>query len=370
MTRTAYMDYNATTPIYPSVVDAMCDALRHVGNPSSVHRVGREARAMMENAREAVASLINVPNDWVVFTSGGTEADALAIEGAGRKRVLVSSVEHAAVLNVRDDIETIPVDSNGIINLAALGEALKSDDAPALVSVMAANNETGVVQPIKEIVELAHNYGALMHCDAVQMIGKMDFDMHALGCDLVSLSAHKFGGPKGVGALVKREGLTLDATHRGGGQERSLRGGTENLAGIIGFGAATKEKIDFIRIQALRDDLEKQIKELGGIIVAESVERLPNTTCVSLSGLTSERQVMALDLSGVMVSAGSACSSGTVKASHVLKAMGLDEEIADCAIRVSLGWSSSKEDIDMFVQAYSKLVERVQVKKSSRYDAA
>jgi cysteine desulfurase len=363
------MDYNATAPIFPSVAAAMADALGHVGNPSSVHRLGREARAMMEDARDAVAKLVNVPNDWVIFTSGGSEADALALNGIGCKRVLASSVEHAAVLNARDDVEILEVDCNGVVILEGL-DAKLADGEAALVSVMAANNETGVIQPINEIVKIAHKHGALVHCDAVQAVGKIAFDMQELGCDLVSLSAHKIGGPQGVGALIKREGLELEAMQRGGGQERSMRGGTENLVGIIGFGAAAKEKTDFVVIQALRDDLEAQIKELGGVILGSEVDRLPNTSCFAYEGLPSERQVMALDLANVMISAGSACSSGTVKASHVLKAMKVEDELASCAIRVSLGWDSTKDDVELFVQAWAKLVERVQQRKSSRSNAA
>lgn len=370
MTRTAYMDYNASAPVLPAVADAMAKALTHVGNPSSVHRMGREARAMMEDAREAVARFVNVPADWVIFTSGGTEADTLALNGCGRERILVSAVEHAAVLKAHPDAEILPVDENGVVDLSALEQALADDDRPALVSVTAANNETGVIEPVKEIAEIAHKYGALMHCDAVQMVGKCDFDVRALDLDLVSLSAHKVGGPQGVGALVKREGLVLDAMFKGGGQERSLRSGTENLPGIVGFGAALKEKIDFCAVKALRDELEAQTKELGAIVFGDRVERLPNTSYFALPGMPSERQVMALDLANVMVSAGSACSSGKVKTSHVLLAMNVKEEIASCAIRVSLGWNSSKKDVKMFVQAWKKLVERVQAKQAGKSNAA
>jgi len=368
MMKTAYMDYNATAPILPSAASAMADAINLVGNPSSVHRLGREARAKMEAARDAVAALVNAPRDWVIFTSGGTEADALALNGVDCERVLVSAVEHAAVLNARADVEVIAVDANGVIDLVALEDML--DGRSTLISVMAANNETGVIQPVKDVVALARKHGALVHCDAVQAIGKTEFDMLALDLDMVSLSAHKIGGPQGVGALVKRDGINLNAIQRGGGQERSLRGGTENLIGIIGFGAAAKEIMDFSTIGALRDLLETQTKTLGAMVLGETVERLPNTSCFAFEGLTSERQVMALDLAGVMVSAGSACSSGTVKASHVLKAMKVDEELANCAIRVSLGWGSTKDDVDMFVEAWSKLVERVQTRKSSRSNAA
>jgi len=372
MSNIAYMDYNATAPIVPGATQAIVDALACIGNPSSVHGMGRKARALMEDARDCVGAFVNVRSDWVFFTSGGTEADALAIKGCGRERILVSSVEHAAVLNASEVVETLDVDANGIVLLDGLEDRLKNDSRPTLVSVMAANNETGVIQPIAEIVEIAHRYDALVHCDAVQAVGKIDFDMQALGCDLISLSAHKMGGPQGVGALVKRPEIKLQAQISGGGQERSLRGGTENLIGIVGFGAAAKEKTNFMRVKALRDDLETQIKGLSDdiIIFGETVDRLPNTSFFALRGLTSERQVMALDLAGVMISSGSACSSGKVKASHVLAAMGVGDEYANSAIRVSLGWDSHKDDIDKFVQAYAKLVERVQQKNSNRSDAA
>jgi len=368
MIKTAYMDYNATSVMLPSVRTAMADAFDLIGNPSSVHQVGRKARAAMEKARDQVAALVGVPRDWVIFTSGGSEADHLALNGVDVERVLVSATEHAAVLNARKDVDIIPVDENGVIGLSQLESLL--DDRKTLISVMAANNETGVLQPIKEICDLAHEKGALVHCDAVQAVGKTDFDMQVLGCDLVSLSAHKIGGPQGVGALVKRDGVILNAVQKGGGQEKSMRGGTENLIGIIGFGAAAQEKVDYSPILALRDELEVQIQALGAHIFSKNVARLPNTSCFALKGLTSERQVMALDLAGVMISAGSACSSGTVKASHVLQAMQVDEELANCAIRVSLGWDSTKDDIELFVQAWSKLVERVKQRKESSVNAA
>ncbi|MDV7339428.1 cysteine desulfurase family protein [Terasakiella sp. A23] len=368
MMKTAYMDYNATAPMRPLVRAAMTDAFDLVGNPSSVHRVGREARAKMEKARDQVAALVGVPRDWVYFTSGGTEADNLALNGPAVERVLVSAVEHAAVLKARPDAEFINVDGNGVVDLAHLESLL--DGRPTLVSVMAANNETGAIQPIKEICRIAHEQGALVHCDAVQAVGKIDFDMQEIGCDMISLSAHKIGGPQGVGALIKRDTVALQAVQKGGGQEKSMRGGTENLIGIIGFGAAAEEKLNYSNVEALRNDLETQIKALGGHVFCENVDRLPNTSCFAIEGLISERQVMALDLSGVMVSAGSACSSGTVKASHVLKAMQVDEGLANCAIRVSLGWDSTKDDIELFVQAWSKLVERVQKRKESSVCAA
>ncbi|WP_028879787.1 cysteine desulfurase family protein [Terasakiella pusilla] len=368
MMKTVYMDYNATAPMLPSVRRAMVDAFDLIGNPSSVHKVGREARAKMEEARDRVAALVNATRDGVIFTSGGTEADYLALNGVDVQRVLVSPTEHAAVLNARADVEPLKVDANGLVDIEYLKATL--DERPTLVSVMAANNETGVLQPVKEICEIAHAAGALVHCDAVQAVTKEPFDMQENGVDLVSLSAHKIGGPKGVGALVKRDGLVLNGVQKGGGQEKSLRGGTENLIGIIGFGVAAAEKFDFSGVLALRNELEEQISESGARVFGADVDRLPNTSCFAVAGLTSERQVMALDLAGVMVSAGSACSSGTVKASHVLKAMAVEDEYANCAIRVSLGWETTKEDIETFVQAWSKLVARVQDRKNGSSHAA
>lgn len=368
MMKTVYMDYNATAPMLPSVRRAMVDAFDLIGNPSSVHRVGREARAKMEEARDRVAALVNGTRDGVIFTSGGTEADYLALNGLALDRILVSPTEHAAVLNARADVELLKVDANGVVDLDYLKNTL--DGRKTLISVMAANNETGVIQPIKEISEIAHAKGALVHCDAVQAVTKTAFDMQQLDVDLVSLSAHKIGGPKGVGALVKRDGLMLDGVQKGGGQEKSIRGGTENLTGIIGFGVAAAEKFDFSGVLALRNELEQQISESGARVFGVQVDRLPNTSCFAIAGLTSERQVMALDLAGIMVSAGSACSSGTVKASHVLKAMNVEDEYANCAIRVSLGWENTKEDVETFVQAWSKLVARVQQRKNGSSHAA
>lgn len=363
MKKTAYMDYNATTPLYPAVRDAMCDALAHVGNPSSVHRCGREARALIEKAREAVAQLVNAGNsDWVIFTSGGTEADLLALKGTRIKHVLVGATDHSAVLKACDDAHVLEVDANGLIKVDHLREKLTELGEGCLVSVAAANNETGVIQPLEEIVKISHEFGALVHSDAVQFVGKCKLDMQALGLDLVSLSSHKIGGPAGVGALVRRDGVLLGALQKGGGQERSMRGGTENLVGIVGFGVAATEKTDFTPIQVLRDRLETEVKARGGLVFGDGVERLPNTSYIALPGMPADRQIMALDLADVMVSAGSACSSGKVKASHVLQAMGVEKELAGCAIRVSLGWDSQNEDIDMFVNAWSKLAERAQAK--------
>ena len=364
-----YLDYNATAPIRPEVANAMAEVLELVGNASSVHGFGREARRRLEHARDQVGALMAVDPGRVVFTSGGTESNNLALRGAGRRRVLVSAAEHDSVLKATPDAEHITVRGDGLLDLDALAEMLGGDDRPALVSVMLANNETGVIQPVEQVVALAHEAGALVHCDAVQAAGKLPVDFTALGVDLMSLSAHKMGGPQGVGALLLAEGTELQPLLKGGGQERSRRAGTENLPGIVGFGAAAAltsaalAEAEFLA--ELRDGLERGLLSLAPelVVLGRTAPRLANTSCFALAGLASEIQVMALDLAGVAVSAGSACSSGKVRPSHVLRAMGLGEELAGCAIRVSLGWRSTADEVERFLAAWSALY-------SQRRDAA
>ena len=360
----AYMDHNATTMPRPEAVRAMTSVLAAVGNPSSVHGPGRAARKTMEQARVDVAALVNADAADVIFTSGGTEANNLALGGSGRTRRLISAIEHPSVLGGGGEI--LPVDTNGIIDLDRLEERLLADDTPALISVMLANNETGVIEPIEDVVAIAHRHGALVHCDAIQAAGKIAVDVVALGVDMMSLSAHKIGGPSGSGALIvpglgTAKGASLKGQLFGGGQERGYRVGTENLTGIAGFGAAAAAALagleDFARIAALRDAIEQGVKGIDhrATVMGESVRRLPNTSCLTMPGVDSQTQVMAFDLSGVGVSAGSACSSGKTKASAVLKAMGLSEQIAGTAVRVSLGWSSAQADVTAFLTAWSVL---------------
>ena len=343
----------------------MSDALGEIGNPSSVHSFGRAARRVVEDARRQVAAPAAVPPGNIVFTSGGTEANNLALRGCGRQRILVSAVEHPSVLEAADEIETVPVDGDGIVDLEALARLLQAGDAPAIVSVMLANNETGAIQPVAEAAALAHERGALFHCDAVQAAGRLPLDFTALGVDMMTLSAHKMGGPKGAGALVVADPVHLQALIRGGGQERGRRSGTENLPGIAGFGAAAELAAKGMEeaggLAGLRDRLEDGIlhEVPTARIVGAGAERLPNTSCIALPGISAETQVMALDLAGFAVSAGSACSSGKVRASHVLRAMGLADEIAACAIRVSLGEGNDEADIDAFLAAYADFAERV-----------
>ena len=359
-----YLDWNATAPLRPAAAAAMTAAFAQYGNPSSVHRWGRATRQRIEESRRAVAPLVGAAPENVVFVSGGTEANHLALRGARCERVLVSAVEHDSVLRAVADAEEIPVDRDGVTQLDALARMLAVDSRPALVSVMLANNETGVVQPVAEIAALAHAKGALVHCDAVQAAGKMPLDMASLGVDLMSLSGHKLGGPPGVGALVVGDRIDIAPMMRGGGQERRRRAGTENAPGIAGFAAAaetaTAEIADYDRVRALRDALEAEIiaRAPEAVVVGAAVPRLPNTAAIAMPGTPAETQVIALDLDGVMVSAGAACSSGKVGPSHVLAAMGVAPEIASSTIRVSLGWESREADIGRFVEAWTALYRR------------
>jgi len=330
MARTeTYLDWNATTPLRPEAAAAMSAVLARCGNPSSVHRWGRWARQAVEQARSSVAALLDAPPEGVVFVSGGTEANHLALLGSGRDRVLVSAVEHDSVLRAVPEAERIPVDRDGVVVLDTLDRLLASDRLPALVSVMLANNETGVVQPVAAIAAIARAHGALFHCDAVQAAGKIALDTGAIGADLVTLSAHKLGGPPGIGALVVRGELELMPLLRGGGQERGRRAGTENLAGIAGFAAAAvaaaEEIAVYDRVHSLRNALEAGLAAIApeAVVLGAAAPRLPNTAAIAMPGVAAETQVIALDLDGVMVSAGSACSSGKVGPSHVLEAMGV-----------------------------------------------
>ena len=367
-----YLDWNATAPLRSEARQAMISALQLCGNPSSVHAEGRSARKLVEDARAIVANAVGASPRNVVFTSGGTEANALALRpgirrgsGAPLERLLVSAIEHASVLAggsfSAPSIETIPVSSSGLIDLSRL-RALLVGQPPALVSVMLANNETGAVQPVAEAAEIVHGEGGLMHVDAIQGFGKFLFNIKDLNTDLVTLSAHKIGGPKGVGALVLAEGITgLEPLLRGGGQELSRRAGTENVAGIAGFGAAAKAVLDGLetetnRLEALRERLERGLRQTpGAIIFSDAARRLPNTTLFTVPGLRAETAVIGFDLAGIAVSSGSACSSGKVQPSHVLRAMGFGPELAQGAVRLSLGWSTGDADIDRCLEAWRML---------------
>jgi cysteine desulfurase len=365
MVRTqAYLDWNATAPLRPQAAAAMSAALVRCGNPSSVHRWGRAARQAVERARSAVGALLRAPPEGIIFVSGGTEANHLALLGARRNRVLVSAVEHDSVLRAVPEAERIPVDRDGIVVLDALDRLLAADPRPALVSVMLANNETGVVQPVAEIARIARVRGALFHCDAAQAAGKIALDAGAIGADLVTLSGHKLGGPPGIGALVVTGELELAPLLRGGGQERGRRAGTENLVGIAGFAAAAtaadEQVAVYDRIRALRDTLEAGVTAVApeAVVLCAEAPRLPNTAAVAMPGVAADTQVIAFDLEGVMVSAGAACSSGKVGPSHVLQAMGIEPHLAASTIRVSLGWASSETDVARFLGAWVTLYRR------------
>lgn len=358
-----YLDYNATTPVKPAVLHAVIAAMEMGGNPSSVHGFGRKARRLVEEARESVAGLVSCAPEQVVFTSCGTEANHLALSGSGRSRFVISAIEHDSVLRAVPNAVQVPVSRDGQLDLAALERALAADAEPTLVSVMLANNETGVIQPIREIVEIARRYGALVHTDAVQAPGRISLSFTDLGVDMMTLSAHKMGGVLGAAALVLRDGLSMASQLRGGGQERGLRAGTENVPAIAGFGVAADlarqdlKRVD--RLAQLRDQLEARCSAASHdlVVVGGNSVRLPNTSCLARPGMIAETLVMALDLAGIAVSAGSACSSGKVRRSAVLDAMGLADMSAH-AIRVSLGWATSSTDVDRFVEAWTGLRSR------------
>jgi cysteine desulfurase len=360
----AYLDWNATTPLRPQAAAAMVAVFARCGNPSSVHQWGRTARRAIEQARSALGALFDAAPEGVVFCSGGTEANHLALLGSGRGRILASAVEHDSVRRAVPEAEQIPVDRDGVVMLDTLDGLLAADARPALVSIMLANNETGVLQPTAAIAAIARAHGALFHCDAVQAAGKIALDAAEIGADLVTLSAHKLGGPPGIGALVATGELELTPLVRGGGQERGRRAGTENLAGIVGFAAAAsaaaEEIVVYDRVQALRDALEAEVRMVApdAVVLGAGAPRLPNTAAIAMPGVAAETQVIALDLDGVMVSAGAACSSGKVGPSHVLDAMGVGPDLARSTIRVSLGWGSSEADIDHFLRAWTKLYRR------------
>ncbi len=424
MKERVYLDYNATAPVRQAAKAAAMSAMEDAHNASSVHSFGREARSMVEKAREAVAALVNTPPAQVIFNSGATEGNNTVLKHFAHEKVLVSAIEHPAVLEAHSNAIKIPVTKDGIVDLTALEELLRSppesppqaggsggEKKPALVSVMMVNNETGVIQPIKEISALAHKYGALFHSDAVQAAGRIPLDIAELGIDFLTLSSHKIGGPQGAGALVMGLcGITPVLLH-GGGQEKSARAGTENVPAIAGFGAAAQEALEWInrhpdrapgndpgraegshatlsdpsttalrasaqddkkaglsptQLRELQTSLEKKLCKINEAIIihGQNADRVPNTTMFSLPGASSETLMMALDLEGIAVSNGSACSSGTVKSSYVIKAMGYGDDIASSALRISTGWNSKETDIDRFLEAFAKIVNRIKTKKA------
>jgi cysteine desulfurase len=374
-----YFDHNATTPVDPAVAEAMTRALTDLfGNPSSVHHYGQQAKAALDTARSAVAALVGGEPSEIVFCGGGTEADNLAIRGAaeameaaGRTHLITSGIEHEAVLNTVKALgrrgwrtTVLAVDASGIVSPDAVREAMRDDTA--LVSVMHANNEIGTIQPVGALAHVAHERGALFHTDAVQSAGKIEIDVRALDVDLLSISAHKFYGPKGVGALWVRRGVRLSPVITGGRQERNRRAGTENVPGIVGLGvaaaiAAGKLASEAHRLAALRDRLEARVLSAvpGSSVNGAREPRVPNTTNISFEGIEAESLLIALDLDGIAVSTGSACSSGTLEPSHVLKAMGLGPSRSQSSLRFSLGRGNTEQEVDQLVVVLPGAVEKL-----------
>ena len=381
-----YLDYNATAPLRPEARAAMLAALEAQGNAQSVHAEGRQARALIEGARHKVARLAEAEREEVIFTSGGSEANALALRGAiqgaaasGERvtRLIISAVEHDSVrVNASACEETIPglrlltcpVNTDGVIDLDALRHVLAEGKGRALVSLMAANNETGVIEPVAQATKIAHGAGALVHCDAVQMAGKAPLNFARLGVDYMSLSAHKLGGPQGVGALILRQGAPLTAQVGGGAQEYGRRAGTENVAAIAGFGAAADaaQADEQATWMTWRADLERALRaSCRDAVIFGGDERLPNTVCVAAPSAPSENMVIALDLDGFAVSAGAACSSGKVTQSHVLTAMGVEPRLASTAIRVSFGWNTKEQELAAFADAWARIVKRAEARAAA-----
>ncbi len=383
----AYLDHNATTPLRPAAADAMARALSLVGNPSSIHAEGRAARAAMDRARQQVAAAVGGEAKNVIFTSGATEAlntllrpSPAVVSAVGAKRterLLVLATEHSASLAggsfAADGIETIPVDTNGLIDLGWLENRLAelsnaSGFAAVTVAVQLANSETGAIQPVRAVSQLTNRSGAILICDAVAALGKIAVDIAHLNADAIVMSAHKFGGPKGVGAIVLNGGtLHVEPLLSGGGQEMRRRSGTENVAGIVATGIAAAEAIadlerDVGRIAILRDRLVLELRSLRPdlVVFAENAPRLPNTLNIGIPGMKSETAVIAFDLGGVAISSGSACSSGKVKRSHVLDAMGVSGELTESALRLSLGWSTTEADIDKTIAVFDQVAKTAQ----------
>ncbi len=366
-----YLDHNATTPIKPVARDAMLAALDLPGNASAIHKAGRTARRMLEDARATVVRTFNLgARDIVVFTSGATEANNLVLRGSGLERLIVSATEHPSVLETARTsglaVDVLPVLTSGVIDVDALAQLLAGNTQQTLISVMLVNNETGVIQPIDQIVALARKHGALVHTDAVQAVGRMALDVQKTGVDFVSISGHKIGGPQGIGALIIANCAVINAQITGGNQEKNLRAGTENLAAIMAMTAAL-DAIDIPASEKLsvwRDRIEQELSAAAPTlrVFGQDAPRVGNTTMFALPGVSSETQLIALDLAGICVSNGSACSSGTVKASHVLRAMGADDAAAGSSLRVSLGWNTTEDDITRFIAAWLKMYERVKDK--------
>lgn len=369
-----YLDYNATCPVRPEVIEAVTETMRRAGNSSSVHEEGRAARAAVEDAREKVRAFANAPVNGIIFTSGGTEAIHCALNGVVNNgavnRIFVSAVEHAAVaanaLATGVEVETIPVDRTGIVDLQWLRDRLKTQEGAFLACIMLANNETGVIEPVREAADIVHEAGGLLFVDAAQAFGKIPVNFVMSGADMMSLTGHKFGGPIGVGALIVSPNLPLAPVMRGGGHEMNRRAGTHNVPAIAGLGVACELAASSLghsaRIAAMRDRMQEAAEKAGAHIWGKTAPRLPGTLCISAPGFPSETQLMAMDLAGIAISSGSACSSGKTKSSHVLEAMGASKEQARTGIRVSIGWDSTEQDAEAFIREWPAAYARVKAR--------
>lgn len=360
-----YLDHNATAPIRPEVAKLMTAMLLETGNPSSIHYAGRSARNHIENARQRIGRIFDVDAKQIIFTSGATESNNTILNGFRDKRILVSAIEHPSLLDAGVAYETIPVTRDGVVDLNALQALLNNGIPTALISVMLVNNETGVIQPVAEIAAIAKQHGTLVHCDVTQAVGRIPFTRASLGVDFMTLSSHKIGGPQGVGATIFAAKAPLPKLLLGGGQENRQRAGTENVAGIAGFGLAVEiaqQSIPaFQALETLRNKLEHAIQQSvpNTIIHGKNAQRVANTSCFSVVGIQSETMLMNMDLEHIAISSGSACSSGSIKPSHVLLAMGVNSETAKCAVRISMGWDTTTSDIDHFLEIWEKTLPRL-----------
>lgn len=361
-----YLDFNASTPLRDCVQQGMIQAMQDYGNPSSIHKQGRASKARIDNARDIIADHLEVSPSQIIFTSGGTEANNLAISAAYKNNytILKSAIEHESVSKNTLDCASIPVLKSGVINLPALEELLKTRKTTTLVSIMLANNETGVIQPIDQVVSLARQYGAKVHCDAVTAFTKVPFSFKNLTVDYLTISAHKIGGPKGCGALIIPLDEQLPPSLLGGNQEKGHRAGTENVLGIVGFACAVEDSKsdDWRVVESLRDHMESVILKgcSAAKIYGSESPRLPNTTFIGMPNIPAHTQLMAFDLEGFSVSSGSACSSGKVSPSHVLQAMGYTSDDSSQAIRISLGWSTTRKEVELFARTWLNLYNRYQ----------
>lgn len=363
-----YLDHNATSPVKPEVMAEMMRVMKIGGNPSSVHTVGRGAKAILEQSRETIADMINCRPGQIIFTGGGTEANNIAVKASGTDHLIVSATEHDSILYMKESfagrVDILAVDKDGHISTDELKKALTGATDKTLVSIMLANNETGVIQNIRTLGAITREAGAYFHCDAIQALAKIPVDFRDLAVDMMSFSAHKISGPQGVGALIVSEKIPIHSLLIGGGQEMGRRAGTENLGGIAGFATAvslTGQNLSAMEVnRSRRDRIEREISRHADDVIfygAQS-DRLPNTTTILMPGISSETQVMAFDLDGLCISSGSACSSGKVKPSHVIAAMGATRDQALSTIRVSLGWNTTEQEVDAFIGAWIKLYDR------------